>query len=52
MTPEQLIQDLAEMIAADLDHLQKALVNGDRTAAHSKVDSIINRKRELEDLKG
>lgn len=51
MTTEQLIKDLEVMIKADTEHLAKAIEQDDRVLAHGFVDSIINLKRELEDLR-
>lgn len=50
MTNDQLIADYKIMIKADHEHLLAALAQGNRTHAHSFVDSIIDRQREIEDL--
>ena len=50
MTNERLIKDLKVMIKADTEHLMKAVEQGNRVLAHRFVDSIIETRRELEDL--
>lgn len=52
MTKEQYIEDLKVSIAADREHLAKAIDRGDRVLAHGFVDAIINNQRELEDQTG
>lgn len=51
MTDEQYARDLTEMIESDVKRLAEHLANGDRVLAHQFVDQVINRSRELEDLK-
>jgi hypothetical protein len=47
----QQIEDFEIMIQADEGHLSEALAAGNRVAAHRFVDSIVDLRRNVEDLK-
>lgn len=49
-TTEDLITEYRTMIAADTEHLTRALAHGDRTEAHLCTDSIIDIQHRIEDL--
>lgn len=47
---DRLITDYREMIAADLEHLWRAIARGDSVLAHGHLKAIIGNSRLLEDL--